>query len=90
MGLGPLREGSQAGQVCELYLLAVLSTQEVIVAKEQVYACIEVLGSRRGPTKQEILDLEPLLRGIASLNAISPTVLKRSPVKLALLPAPLL
>ena len=42
------------------------------------------------PRKQEVLDPEPLVGGVAGLDTVSTTVLEAGPVKLAPLPAPLL
>jgi hypothetical protein len=80
----------EQGQVCELYLTAVLATEEVIVAEEQVYACPEVLGHIYSTTEQEVLDTLPLVWRVASLDTITATVPVRITIKLAALPATLL
>ena len=80
----------QKGQVRELHLTAVLPPEEVVVAKEEVDARPQILWRLGRPAQQNILYAEPLLRRVASLNAVRATVLEGLPVKSAALAAALL
>lgn len=60
------------------------------MAKEEVDACAGALGRVRGPAQEEVLDPEPLVRGVAGLDPVATAVLEARAVMLAPLPAPLL
>jgi hypothetical protein len=71
----------EQGQVCKLHLAAVLPTQEVGVAKEQVYAHVEVLWRVGCPAQQDVLYAQ-LPSRVAGLNTVAAAVLVACAVKL--------